>query len=174
MLTGIRVWLTKNVGRWAYRDRQPRAATFRSHVTMRGALLGMFALYLLACLPAAWLHADAVAGIGFVVAAILAPIYARRDALLHIVISAPVMFLLAEVITQLLTAQGSSSRGSAMSVLAGTFLALAAVAPWLFAGTVICVGAAMTRGLPQCVRELRAGLRGEVRSPSPRRRSTAV
>ena len=173
MLTDIRVWLTKNVGRWAYRDRQPRAATFRSHVTMRGALLGMFAVCLLACLPAAWLHADTVAGAGFVVAAILAPAYARRDALLHIVISAPVIFLLAEVVTQLLTAQGSSSRGSAMSVLAGTFLTLAAVAPWLFTGTVICVGAAMMRGLPQCIRELRAGLRGEVRSPSQRRRSAA-
>ena len=95
--------------------------------------------------------------------------YARRDAQLHIVISAPFVFLLAEIATQALTAQGSSSRGSAMSVVEGTFLTLADVAPWLFAGTAICVGVAMTRGLPQCVRDLRAGLRGEVRATSLRR-----
>jgi hypothetical protein len=157
-------WITRSVGRWAYGGRRPSGAAFRSHVTSRGALLGMFAVCLLSCVLAAWLHAEVVAGVGFVASGILAPVYARRDALLHIVIAAPVIFLLAEVGTQLLTAQGSSSRGSAMSVIEGTFLTLADVAPWLFSGTAICVGVATMRGLPQCVRDLRAGLRGEVRS----------
>jgi hypothetical protein len=151
------------------RDSQPSAATFRSHVTIRGALLGMFAICLLACLLAAWRHADIVAGLGFVVGGILAPVYARRDALLHIVISAPVIFLLAEVVAQLIAAKGGAGHGSALAVLEGTFLTLANVAPWLLAGTAICLGIAMVQGLPECVRALRAGLRGEVRASKPRR-----
>jgi hypothetical protein len=162
-------WITRMVGRRSYGNRPGTAATFRSHVTTRGALLGMFAFCLVACLLAAWLHADVVAGVGFVAAGILAPVYARRNALLYIVISAPVIFLLAEIATQVLTAPGRSGRGSAISALEGTFLTLAAVAPWLFTGTVVCVGIAMTRGLPQCVRDLRAGLRGDVRASGPRR-----
>jgi hypothetical protein len=79
--------------------------------------------------------------------------------------------LLAEIIAQVATAQGSSSRGTVISVLEGTLLTLADVAPWLFAGTVICLVAAMVRGLPQCVRDLRAGLRGEARTASLRRGS---
>ncbi len=94
----------------------------------------------------------------------LAPVYARRDALLHIVISVPVIFLLAEIATQAMTAQGSSGHGSTLSVLEGTLLALADVAPWLFAGTAVCVIVAMMRGLPQCIRDLRDDVR-----PSPRR-----
>jgi hypothetical protein len=54
-------------------------------------------------------------------------------------------------------------------VLEGTFLTLANVAPWLLAGTAICLGIAMVQGLPECVRALRAGLRGEVRASKPRR-----
>ena len=162
-------WITSMVGRRSYGNGRRPAAAFRSHVTTRGALLGMFAVCLLACLLAAWLHADAVAGVAFVATGILAPVYARQNALLHIVISAPVIFLLAEIVTQLITAPGTSGRSSAISVLEGTFLTLADVAPWLFAGTLVCIGVAMTRGLPQCVRDLRAGLRGDVRASSPRR-----
>jgi hypothetical protein len=154
-------------------------ATFRSHVTTRGALAGMFALCLVACLLAAWWHVGALAGLAFVAGCVLAPIYARRDALLHIVISVPVIFLLAEIVTQAMTAQGSSSHGSALSVVEGTFLALAGVAPWLFAGTALCVAVAMMRGLPQCIRDLRTtpGMttsrlppdRSDVAASSPRR-----
>jgi hypothetical protein len=143
----------------------------RSHVTTRGALLGMFAICLASCQLGAWFHTDVVAGLGFIVTGILAPVYARREALLYIVISAPIVFLLAEIIAQVATAQGSSSRGTVISVLEGTLLTLADVAPWLFAGTVICLVTAMVRGLPQCVRDLRAGLRGEARTTSLRRGS---
>jgi hypothetical protein len=162
-------WITRMVGRRSYGNGRPPAATFRSQLTARGALLGMFAVCLVACLLAAWLHADAVAGVGFVATGILAPVYARRNALLYIVISAPVIFLLAEIATQLITAPGTSGRSSVISILEGTFLTLSDVAPWLFAGTIICVGIALTQGLPQCVRDLRAGLRGDVRASSPRR-----
>jgi hypothetical protein len=162
-------WITRIVGRRFYGDHRHPTATFRSHVTTRGALLGMFALCLAGCLLAAWLHADVVAGVGFVATGILAPVYARRQALLHIVISAPLIFLLAEIATQVITAQGNSGRGSAMSVLEGTLLTLADAAPWLFSGTVICVAVAMAQGLPQCIRDFRAGLRGDGRPTGPPR-----
>ena len=161
-------WMTRLRSR-QYRSvadgtRQSRPAAFRSHVTTRGALAGMFALCLIACLAAAWSRLDILAGFAFVAGCVIAPVYARRDALLHIVISVPVIFLLAEIATQAMTAQGSTSHGTTLSVLEGTILALAAVAPWLFAGTAVCVIVAMMRGLPQCIRDLR----GDVR-PTPRR-----
>jgi hypothetical protein len=92
---------------------------------------------------------------------VLAPAYATRQALLEVVAAPPVTFLLAVIIVQVFTAQGDSTHASVQSVLEGTLLALAAVAPWLFVGTVLCVVIAFRRGLLQCVRELRAGLRGE-------------
>lgn len=138
-----------------------RPASFRSHVTARGALLAMVIISLLACLLGAWQHLDVLAGLGFCLSCVLAPVYARREAMPYLVISAPLTFLVAELITQALTAQGDSTHGSTLSVLEGTFLTLADVAPWLFAGTAICVVIALFRGLPQSVRELRASLRGE-------------
>lgn len=155
-------WITRVVGRQFYGGGPAKVTTFRSHVTTRGALLGMFALCLVGCLLAAWLHRDVIAGVSFVATGILAPIYARRQALLYIVISAPVIFLLAEIAAQLITAQGGG-HGSALSVVEGILLTLAGVAPWLLSGTVICVGVAISQGLPECIREFRAGLRGESR-----------
>jgi hypothetical protein len=146
-----------------------RVSTFRSRVTARGALLGMFVICLLACLLAAWRQLDTLAGAGFIAGCVLVPVYARREAMLHVMISVPAVFLLAEVVTQALTAQGSSSHGSVLSVLEGTFLTLADVAPWLLAGTALCAGIAMCRGLPQCMRKLRADLRGETGTTTPRR-----
>ena len=128
------------------------AATFRSHLTARGALLGMFAMCVAACLLATWRQRDVIAGLGFIAGCVLAPVYGRREALLHVVISVPVVFLAAEIVAQSVAAQGSSGHASALSVLEGTFLTLANVAPWLFGGTVLCIGIAMFRGLPQCVR----------------------
>jgi hypothetical protein len=131
---------------------------------MRGALLGLAAADLVTFLIAAWLHAGAVAGLGFCAGAILAPFYLRREAQLQIAVSVPAVALLAVIITQALTAQGDSGHGSALSVLEGTFLTLAALAPWLFAGTAACIAVACYRGLPQCLRDLRAGLRLEASS----------
>lgn len=137
-----------------------RAATgvssFRSHVTARGALLGMFLLCLVTCLVGGWRQVDILDGLAYCAGCVLMPVYARRDAQLRVVISAPAVFLLALVLAQALTAQGSSGHGSALSVAEGTFLTLADVAPWLFAGTALCLVIALTRGLSQCVRDLRA------------------
>jgi hypothetical protein len=142
---------------------ETRANSFRSHVTLRGAVIGMLLLSLVACLLAAWLSVGELAGLGFCAGCVLAPLYARRDAQLQIVAAAPVIFLAAVIITQALTAQGSSNHGRVESVLEGTLLSLATAAPWLFAGTAACVAVAWRQGLPDCVRELRSGLR-EARS----------
>jgi len=112
---------------------------------------------------ATWRQIDPLAGLGYCAGCALAAGYVRREALLQVVLSAPVVFLVAEIVTQVLTAQGTSSHGSALSVVEGTFLTLADVAPWLFAGTAGCILIAMRRGLPQCVRDLQANLRGEAR-----------
>jgi hypothetical protein len=95
------------------------------------------------------------AGLGYCIACVLAPVAARRGAQLKVAVSAPVVFLVAEIIAQSLTAPGSSGHGTVLAVLEGTLLALADAAPWLFAGTAVCIVIAMFRGLPQCVRDLR-------------------
>jgi len=138
-------------------------ATFRSHVTLRGAVVGMLVLSLVACLLSAWLNLGLLAGLGFCAGCVLGPRYARREAQLQVVASAPLIFLAAAIMTQIVTAQGASNHGRVLSVLEGTVLMLASAAPWLFAGTAACVGLAWRHGLPDCWRELRCGLR-EARS----------
>jgi hypothetical protein len=133
----------------------------RVRVTARGALAGMFAVCFASSLLAYLLHLEVLVGLGFCAACVLAPAYAVRPALLEVVTAPPVTFLLAVVVVQGLTAQGDSSHASMLSVLEGTLLTLAAIAPWLFVGTVLCVVIAMRRGLPDCVRDLRASLRGD-------------
>jgi hypothetical protein len=129
----------------------------RGRLAASAALLGMLLICLVTCLVAAWRQLDVMAGLGFCVSCVLAPVYARRTAQLSVAISAPVVFLVAEIIAQSLTAPGSFGHGAVLSVLEGTLLALAGAAPWLFAGTALCIVIAMFRGLPQCVRDLRTG-----------------
>jgi hypothetical protein len=136
----------------------------RGRLAASAALLGMLLLCLAACLMAAWRQLDGLAGFGFCAGCVLAPVYARREAQLKVAISAPVVFLVAEIVAQIVIAPGSSGHATVLSVLEGTLLALAEVAPWLFAGTAVCIVIAMFRGLPQCVRDLRTG--SAVRSAS--------
>lgn len=121
----------------------------------------MFLLCLVACVASAGLGVGVLAGLGYCAACGLAPGYVRRDALLQVVVSPPAAFLVAVFIAQVLTAQGDSAHGAVLSVLEGTFLMLAGATPWLILGTIGCVCIAIYRGLPQCVREFRASLRGE-------------
>jgi hypothetical protein len=129
----------------------------RARLPASVTLLCMLALCLATCLLAAWRQLDVLAGLGFCAGCVFAPVYARRGAQLRVALSAPVIFLLAEIAAQSLTAPGSSGHAPALLVLEGTVLALAGVAPWLFAGTALCFAIAMFRGLPQCVRDLRTG-----------------
>jgi hypothetical protein len=123
----------------------------------------MFLVSLAACLLSVWLNVGLLAGLGFCAACVVAPLYVRRAAQLQVVASAPLIFLVAAIVTQTMTAQGTSSHGFVLSVLEGTLLMLASTAPWLFAGTAACVCLAWRHGLPECWRELRSSLR-EARS----------
>lgn len=134
----------------------------RGRLPASAALLSMLLLCLVTCLVAAWRQLDGLAGFGFCAGGVLAPVYARRSAQLIVAVSAPVVFLVAEIAAQSITAPSGSGHSIVLSVLEGTLLVLAEVAPWLFAGTAVCIVIAMFRGLPQCVRDLRTG--GAVRS----------
>jgi hypothetical protein len=140
-----------------------------------GSLAGMLAVFLASCLLAAWLHHDALAGLGFCAGTCVIARYGRPEALLAVVVSIPVAFLIAEVIAQLATAPAGSHHGTLLLVLEGTLLTLAGVAPWLFAGTIAGVVIAMFRGLPRTVRQLRADLTGGRAHPrTPVRRGRPV
>jgi hypothetical protein len=143
---------------------QPRVPTtpFPSGFGAWGTLGGLFACCLVSCLLAAWLHFTVVAGLGFCAGCAIAAWYCRPAALLRMVIAVPAVFAAAEILAQLATLPGGSGRrGLALPVAGGTLLTLAAVAPWLFAGTAVAIAIALFRGLPQCVRDLRAELRGQ-------------
>lgn len=141
---------------------QPRAqaTTFPSGLGAWGALGALFACSLASCLLAAWLRLTVVAGLGFCAGCVLAAWYCRPAALLRMVIAVPTVFAAAEILAQLATLQGGGRHGLALPVAGGTLLTLAAVAPWLFAGTGGAVAIALFRGLPRCVSDLRAELRG--------------
>jgi len=132
-----------------------------SYVTVRGAMVAMFGIFLFCILVADWLNLGVLTGVGYVACCVLVPFLVRRQAQLHVVIAPPAIFMAVVILTQILTAQGSSRHGRVLSVLEGTLLALAAVAPWMFAGTALGATASLTRGLRECVKELLAELRGE-------------
>jgi hypothetical protein len=119
-------------------------------------MLVMLAVFLIGNLIAAWAHADALSGLGYAAGCLLAVVYARREALLLVVTTPPLIFLVALVAAELITAAGST----VLATAEGTLLTLAAVAPWLFGCTLACLIVALLRGLPQCVRDLRAALGG--------------
>jgi hypothetical protein len=132
-------------------------------MTARGAVVAMFALFFAGTLTAGWLHLESLGGLTFVAGCALAACYTRRDAMLTVVLTPPLIFLIALVIAELLTSHADTVHHTVTSAAEGTILTLAAVAPWLFAGVIIGLVIAMFRGLPQCVRDLRMDLRGDPR-----------
>ena len=89
--------------------------------------------------------------------------YTRPRDLLAVAVSPPLLFFCALVCVKALTAQGTM----VISTVEGTALTLANVAPWLFAGVILYLIVAWARGLPQCVTELRLGLRPDLPRPRP-------
>jgi len=139
-----------------------------TRMTARGAVVAMFLLFLMGTLAAGWLHLELLAGLSFVAGCALAAYYSRRDALLTVVVSPPLVFMAALVIAELLTSHEDTVRHSLTAAAEGIVLTLAAVAPWLFSGVIIGLVIALLRGLPQCLRDLSAELRGDLglRGPS--------
>ena len=140
-------------------------------MTARGAAVAMFALFFLGTLMAGWLHLALLTGLSFVAGCVLAARYTRRDGLLTVAVTPPLLFMIALVCTELLTSHADTVRHTLTSAAEGTILTLAAVAPWLFTGVVAGLVIALFRGLPQCIRYLRAELRGDagLRGPTVQR-----
>jgi hypothetical protein len=143
-------------------DRRPASARApaprpgRPRLTGRGATLVMLAVFLVGNLIAQAAHVPWLGGLSYVAGCLLAASYARREALLLVVTTPPLIFLISVVCGELITDWSATMLATA----AGTLLTLAAVAPWLLAGTAGCVALAMVRGLPRCISDLRAGLAG--------------
>lgn len=145
----------------------PAAGAFRSQLTARGVLVAMFGLFLAANLLASWLGHEVVAGVGYLAACAAGPCVVRKRALLQVVVAPPIVFLIALVITQVATAQGTGKHGKTLSVLEGTLLILAALAPWLLAGTAICLGIGVRRGFVQRMRDLKREVREDIAAQQP-------
>ncbi len=131
-----------------------------ARMTGRGSVLAMFAVFFIGNIIADLAHANFFAGLGLVIGCALAAKFARRSALLTVAVTPPLIFLAAVVCSESVTSSSTTGHSGFVAVAEGTVLTLAAVAPWLFAGVAISVTIAFFRGLPQCVRELRDGLRG--------------
>lgn len=125
-------------------------------LTSRGCALVMFVVFLGTGLLAQVLSATWVAGLGYGAGCLLAVLFARRAALLFVSTTPPLIFLIALVCAQLITATGSTLLATAE----GTVLALAAASGWLFACTAGCIVLAVLRGLPQAIRDLSAEMNG--------------
>lgn len=138
----------------------PQGGSLPAGLAARAVLGGLLAVSFLGCVLASSLHHPALAGLAFCAGAALAAQFVRPSALLHVVVAVPVVFGVANLLAQLATLPGGGRSGAALPLLEGTLLTLAAVAPWLFAGTAGAFLIAMFRGLPRCVRELRTDLSG--------------
>jgi hypothetical protein len=139
-------------------------AVGRPRLTGRGAIVALFALFLVASVLSDWTGLGVLTGLGYLVGCTLAPLYVRDRALLQVVVVPPALFLSIVLIIQVLTAQGTGKHGMVLSVVEGTLLTLAATAPWLLAGTAASVGIALRRGLMGPVRQIWGELRGDLRA----------
>jgi len=133
-----------------------------SRLTGRGAVLGMLAVFALGLLGAGWLGWGVLAGAFFVAGSAAAVFYVRPRDLLMVTIAPPLLFCVALIGVKAGTATGNV----ALATAEGTAVTLAGVAPWLFAGTVLSLVIAWSRGLRERVRELRDELQPR-RQPGP-------
>ncbi len=140
----------------------PRDGWGGARMTARGAVLAMFSLFFFGMLTGGWLHLGSLTGLSFVAGCVLTARCTKRDGLLTALVASPLIFMIALVCTEIMVSRGDTLRHTLTSVVEGTFLTLASNAPWLFSGVILGVIIALFCGLPQCVRELRADLRGDV------------
>ncbi len=134
------------------------AGQARVRLTRRGGILAVFAISFLGLLAASVSHTGVLAGISYLSACVIAAWLVRRGNLLPIVVTAPMLFGIAVVCVQ-----GITAAGGLLSVAGGTLVTLGNVAPWLFTGTALATIIALARGLAGEIRELRASLRGDGR-----------
>jgi hypothetical protein len=136
-------------------------------MTTRAAVAAMFVIFLLADLGAGWLHTVALTGFGFAAGSAAAAGRTRRQDLLLVATSPPVIFLAAVTAGELITLHLDHVKASPGPVLADIFLTVSTAAPWLFGGLAGALLIATVRGLPQCIRDLRAQLTGRFVTQEP-------
>ena len=132
-------------------------------LTGRGAVVVMLVIFALGLLGASWLSWPVLAGGSFLVGSAAAAWYVRPADLLTVAVTPPLLFGATLVGVKAATATGNM----ALSTVEGTAITLAGAAPWLFAGVALSLAIAWSRGLPQCVRDLRQELRHSPGPPGP-------
>ncbi len=128
----------------------------------RAAVVAMFLIFLMSYLSANWLHLVALTGFGFAAGSAAAAGRTRRHQLLLVSTTPPAIFLAAVAAGELITLHLDHVALTPGLVLADVFLTLSTAAPWLFGGVAGALVIAMVRGLPRCVRDLRAQLMASV------------
>lgn len=131
-----------------------------ARMTGRGAMLAMFALFFTGAIVADLLHVGFLAGLSFLAGCGLAARFAKRTALLAVVVCPPLIFLVAVICAEAVPASSDTGHSGLLAAAEGTILTLAAAAPWLFGGEALGLTLALFRGLPRCVRDLGIELRG--------------
>jgi hypothetical protein len=116
-------------------------------------VIAMFGSCFLGLLIADWTDWAELADAVFFMASSLTAYYVRPGSLLPVSVSPPLLFFAAMALEKLVIASGM------LAAFSGVVVALAAAAPWLFAGTALTVGIALIRGLPREVRTLVLELR---------------
>ncbi|SNT56469.1 hypothetical protein SAMN05216276_106424 [Streptosporangium subroseum] len=135
-------------------------------LTARGAVAFVLAFTLVGSV-AQVLSGWPVIGPAFVVGCVVAVSLVNRRDLLSLVVSPPLTFFVATVVTELVRALTTASPIQSFGL--GVFTALSGGAPWLFGGSLLVLVIAWRRGLTQCVRELRDELRAAgPKVPRPR------
>lgn len=149
-------WLAQ---RWDFRRRATGGTAARSGVllTARGSVGGLFIACFLTLLIADWTGWYALADLAFVAGGTAAAWYTKPGALLALAVSPPLIFFGACVCAELLTASGMFATAT------GIFVTLGDAAPWLFIGTALTLGVALSRGLSGEIAGLIADLRGVIR-----------
>jgi hypothetical protein len=134
----------------------------------------MIAAALIGNLIGVWLQASSICGLGYAAGCLLAVWYARRESLLLVLTTPPLIFLITLAGAELITAHGGSAGSGPLATAEGTILMLAAVAPWLFGSTIGCLIVALARGLRLSIRELRTELTGRADLADPAHDSGVV
>ncbi|MFC5187348.1 DUF6542 domain-containing protein [Actinomadura harenae] len=136
------------------RSSRPSGRAGTVTLTGRGGVALILAAALLGALLARWVDVSPLAGGLFVAGCVLAALLTRPADLPTLIVSPPLACFAATVVAELAADDGPLTRTMSLGLLS----ALAGIAPWLFAGTLLTVGVAIPRGLPGAFRDLRARL----------------
>jgi hypothetical protein len=124
-------------------------------LTARGAIALIFVITLLAEATGS----TTIVGLVFCVACLAAVLLVQPRDLLSLVVSPPLIFFAATLVSAVAGTFGAPSVIQALGL--GLFTDLSAAAPWLFGGSALVLAVAWFRGLPANVSELRADLRAD-------------